>query len=402
MEKKISQLFDYGDEIAVPGEAPAFDPGKIKELTMQKIHGEHTAPKRVRAVRRVSRTLLIAAIIASLFTVTALAAGLSIHQKRQEQLRKMKAVDTNRVSDYVQYETEQDTAGVTLLSALNNGEVEEIYLNIGPVSPEEVYDPGMQDMLEAEGLYRDYVYDLDGNEKWHWLQYTPADWDFAPEDMVTVTMEGGETFQQPSAEAVHRKLLESCYDEETRTLTLTGHVPLSELTEGKETRLHVVCLEVRNGDFDHPEVIRDFGSVSISPTEHRVKTVMFDPAPTFTNEDTGEEARVLGVELSYEGAVWLVSFDSMTRVHTRPADDLSEAEMQAYYELQRSWLKAEDQVVWDAKLHFADGSSIDAPGILRNPYEDGVVKLIGTMGDDTLDLDKVISVTVCGETFAVE
>ena len=401
MEVKISQLFDYGDEIAAPGEVPAFDPGQIKELTMQKIHGEHTAPKRVRAVRRASRTLLIAAAIASLFTVTALAAGLSVHQRRQAQLRDYREVDANSVTDYVEYETGEDAAGVTLLSALNTGEMQEVYLNIGPVSPDEVFDPGEQELMEAEGIHREYVYELDGDGKWNWLQFTPSDWDFAPEDMVTVTMEGGETLQKPSPEAIHRKLMDSCYDAESRTLTLMGHVPLDRLREGKETQLHVVCLEVRGGDFDHPEIYRDFGSVAISATEHRVKTVMFDTPPVFTNEETGDEAQVLGVELSYEGVTWLVSFDGMAAVHGRPADDLTEAEKQAYFDLQLSWLRAEDQLMWNAKLNFADGSSMEAPGILRSPYEDGAVKLIGTLGTGSIDVNKIVSVTVCGETIAV-
>ena len=401
MEKKISQLFDYGDEIVAPGEAIAFDPGEIKELTMKRIHREHSAPKTVRAVRRASRTALIAAALAGLFTVTALAAGLSIHQKRQEQLRRSREIDANQVTDYVQYETSGETAGVTLLSALNNGEVQEVYLNIGPVSPEEVCDPGMQQMMDEQGVWREYAYELDGDGSWGWMQYTPDDWDFAPEEMETVTLEGGHTLERPTLEAQHRKLLASCYDEETRTLTLMCHVPLSRLTDKGTVQLHVVCLEVREGDFDHPQIIRDFGSVTVCATEHTVKTVSFDKPPVFVNEETGEEAWVLGVELSYEGAAWLVSFDSMEKVHTRPPENMTEAEKQTYYELQRSWLKAEDQVVWSAKINFADGSRMDAPGILRCPYEDGAVRLIGTLGQGTVDLEKVVSVTVCGETFPV-
>ena len=181
-----------------------------------------------------------------------------------------------------------------------------------------------------------------------------------------------------------------------------GHVPLSRLQEGKETQLHVVCLEVRDGDFDHPQIFRDFGSVMISATEHTVKTVMFEDPPVFTNEDAGEEAKMLGVELSYESVTWLVSFDGMATVHGRMADNLTEAEKQAYFQRQLSWLRAEDQAVWNARLNFADGSSMEAPGIMRSPYEDGVVKLIGTLGAGSIDVDKIVSVTVCGETIPVK
>ena len=68
----------------------------------------------------------------------------------------------------------------------------------------------------------------------------------------------------------------------------------------------------------------------------------------------------------------------------------------------QSWLQAEDQLVWDAQLNFADGSSMKSPGILQSPYADGVVKLTGTLGEGTLDLNSIVSVTVCGETFPVQ
>ena len=42
MNKKISELFDYGDEIVVNDETDMmFDPTEIKEMTMKKIHEDH-------------------------------------------------------------------------------------------------------------------------------------------------------------------------------------------------------------------------------------------------------------------------------------------------------------------------------------------------------------------------
>ncbi len=402
MEVKISQLFDYGDEMAVPGEAPAFDPGEIKELTMQKIHGELSAPKPVRAVRRASRTLLIAAILAGLFSVTALAAGLGIHQRRQEQMRGRNEIEAHQVTDYVEFDAAEDTAGVTLLSTINDGENQVVYLNLAPVEADEVYDPGMQRMMGQQDTQRYYMLEVEGTEGFSMLEYTPTDWSFPPEELETVTLEGGHTLEQPTPEAMHRKLMESCYDAESKTLTLRGYVADSRLSPGEPVRLHVVLLELRDGPDNSRQVIRDFGTVMLTPTQHTVKTVRFDTPPVFTNADTGEAGEVLGVELSFTGVSWLVRLDSMTTVHTRTPEGLSEAEKQAHARLVQSWLQAEDQLVWDAKLNFADGSSMKSPGILQSPYADGVVKLTGTLGEGTLDLNSIVSVTVCGETFPVQ
>ena len=401
METKISRLFDYGDEIVIPGETPDFDPAEIRAVTLARIHTGRKAPRRVKAVRRASRTLLIAALLAGLFTVTAVAAGISIHHRRQEELRQRNEIDSHQVTDYVEFETAEDAAGLTLLSTINDGDNQVVYLNLSPVEADEVYDPGLQQMMGEQDAWRYYLLEIEGTEGFSMLEYTPKDWDFPPEEMETVTFEGGFTMEQPTPEAMHRKLMESCYDAESKTLTLKGYVAASRLSPGQPVQLHVVLMELRDGPDNSRQVVRDFGTVTLTPTEQTVKTVWFDTPPVFVNEDTGEEGKVLGVELTFEGANWLVSFDSMTRVHTRPPDGLSEAEKAELLKLQQSWMKAEDTVVWNSRLNFADGSSLPAPGILRCPYEDGVVKLVGTLGEGTFDLNNIVSVTVQGETFPV-
>ena len=71
---KVSELFDYGDEIAVTDGIDAmFDPTEIKEITMSKIH-ETTA----RPSHKTFRPALIAAAAAALLLalgITAYATG---------------------------------------------------------------------------------------------------------------------------------------------------------------------------------------------------------------------------------------------------------------------------------------------------------------------------------------
>ena len=73
MDKKISELFDYGDEIAVTDGIDAmFDPAEIKEITMRKIHENSTHPRR--HIRRITAVAIAACLVLAL-AVTAYATG---------------------------------------------------------------------------------------------------------------------------------------------------------------------------------------------------------------------------------------------------------------------------------------------------------------------------------------
>ena len=77
MDKRISEIFDYGDEIVVVEERDdLFDPARIKELTMQKINASEKIPENdtpLKKARPLYRTVLIAAIVALALIGTALA-----------------------------------------------------------------------------------------------------------------------------------------------------------------------------------------------------------------------------------------------------------------------------------------------------------------------------------------
>ena len=49
------------------------------------------------------RTLLIAAVIAAFFAVSAFAIGYSVHQQRQQELRQKMQIDAHQVESYVEY-----------------------------------------------------------------------------------------------------------------------------------------------------------------------------------------------------------------------------------------------------------------------------------------------------------
>ncbi len=82
MNKKISELFDYGDEIVIDEEiGDLFDPEEIKEMTMTKIHAQETSHSGGR--RKLSRraaALIAAAACLALLGTAAYASGLFFQQ----------------------------------------------------------------------------------------------------------------------------------------------------------------------------------------------------------------------------------------------------------------------------------------------------------------------------------
>ena len=75
MDKQISELFDYGDEIVVTNEINTmFDPAEIKEKTMKKIH-ENAAPLRKPFRRIISVAIAVCLVLA--LGITAYATGLA-------------------------------------------------------------------------------------------------------------------------------------------------------------------------------------------------------------------------------------------------------------------------------------------------------------------------------------
>lgn len=81
MNKRISDIFDYGDEMVIVTEQDdVFDPARIKELTMRKINKDDEdaiIQKTMKKVWPAYRTVIIAAVIAVLMIGSALAVSYS-------------------------------------------------------------------------------------------------------------------------------------------------------------------------------------------------------------------------------------------------------------------------------------------------------------------------------------
>ena len=102
------------------------------------------------AKRRIVRTILIAAVLAALMAVTAYAI-VSIHQRRQQELRENLKIEENHVAGYQEFEeisrpegtaaepNEKD-ASVQLISTFRNGRFADVYFSISPITREEAWD----------------------------------------------------------------------------------------------------------------------------------------------------------------------------------------------------------------------------------------------------------------------
>ena len=88
---------------------------------------ERSAPTQHALNKRTLRVILIAAVLAALLAACGI--GYSIHQRRQQELRENLKIEENNVTSYKEYESQpqSDASGVTLLSTVNDGELQKVF-----------------------------------------------------------------------------------------------------------------------------------------------------------------------------------------------------------------------------------------------------------------------------------
>ena len=382
MIRKISEMFD-GSEGGLPLETPPFDAEEICALTLRKIQPRRRSVK----LRRRVRSLLLVAAIVCLLGASAYALGISIHRQRQEEIRSELQIDEHHVEDYVEYPVpeepaEMPTEGATLLSAINDGQFQQIWVLLSGVTPEQI-----EGIVSCEQTDRDGSALGPEDHRYRWI-----DW----------TMDG-EHFGDTDTVAGHS--IREGYDEESRTLTLRAWVLLDELPEdGSSVELHFWlydCIDYGGRGYSDAELVCDLGSVRVGRTGQTLRTFWFAEPIPFENEETGGRGEFLGVEIHATGLNWLLRHDDMEQMYCSH-DFSSEEERQAYLELERSWIRAIDELERGATLNFADGSSRGWLLPLSSQRSDGVVKDMCSFGDATIDPDQAVSVTIGGVTVPLE
>lgn len=359
--------------------------------------GERRASaKRKRVGRPTRRLAALAAVVALLLAlgVTAYAIS-SIHQRRQAELRDSLGIEENQVESYVEYDTGtgENTAGITLLSAVADGEIQQVYVNISPVSPEEV---------TACAVTEKFVWSIDGGNTFSFAE------PYVPKEQFTISESDMTTFYDPDTgvenwhvnpDVVAERMLTYAYDEETQTLTLRCSIlrSLMDVTKSAELRIWGITMRPKDEGGTDVSLDRDYGSVSFNPTGLEVRELMLDTPVVFENSETGQRGTIEGLIVYPTELTWLVTHPDAENVYR---GDWTEEEKAEYLPLLRSWAGSLDQTLYGAKLNFTDGTSFDIPVIVRMPYEDGWAKGI-TYWTAAININAIESVEIMGQTVGI-
>ena len=212
-------------------------------------------------------TLVLAAALILSLGIAALAAW-NIHASRQQELREDLKITESGTESYVEYALpETQAAGVTLLSALNDGEEQRIYLNVSPVTEEEIAR-------------------------------------FPEDTRFFCTIEGTEYggFAAPSlpndlscsgAEEIRKAVLDYAYDGETQTLTLEAYL-MTDMLEKAVQELGSAEVPLRVNMAVGEAEAKSFGTVCFSPTEEQRRWFDFNHA-RYYDEELDSEIEILGL-----------------------------------------------------------------------------------------------------------
>lgn len=329
--------------------------------------------------KRIITFALAAALILAL-GVTAYAIGVSIHRRRQEELRAQLQIDENQVADYVEYPVAEEpekapAEGVTLLSAMNDGEFQRFWVVLNGVTPEMIERLESSEQVDWEGKA------LPANGHRYNFLYA--------------TMDGESYF-----DAMNPLNFRDGYDLESQTLTTECSIPLHELEPGRKIMLRFVMADCIDYELDHSEaeLVCELGSTEVERTGQAILTVWFSEPVSFSNGAYGK-GEFLGAEISASGVNWILRHEGVSQMY-RNHEFTDEAQRQAYLELERSWLAAIEDVERTAAVNFADGTSREVGLPLSSSEPEGdIVKDACLFGGGTINLDEVVSITIGGKTF---
>jgi len=387
MEFKISELMSLIDDDSVMlEECNVASADTIKEVVMHKIHREETG---TRPARRWGRTLLIAAVVACLMLAlgaTAYAVGLSIHRQRQDELRRQLGINENAVSDYYEQSVPADETevreGVTLLSTINDGQFQHVYVNVCPVEP------------EAVNTFGSLIDNEDGTHSFYEFSFTNDGENFGMALPFVSNISDGSTIQE---------LVASAYDEASKTLTLECACWKSQFPFDKPFDLTLQLRYLTDKPNDHTydtELIRTFGTVTVDPTGRSVREIRFDEPVPFVNETTGGAGKVIGLDLSSMNVELILEHENMETMYI--SGDLEGSEKEDYFNEQVGWIKAADKLAWSLTLTYSDGSTRSNFGVMTTSYEDGHVVSHCGLGSTTININDVVSISIGDVTFDLD
>ena len=220
------------------------DDDYISEADVFDLDSIQAPPERIVHMKKRIITFALAAALMLALGITAYAIW-SIHSTRQQELKADLNIEENNVSSYMEYDVPDELAGgLVLLSAVNDGQEQHVYVNISPVTKEEA-------VRFPDGVR--FVWNIAGTEIGGFA---------GPQLPVGLSFSG--------EEAIREAVLENAYDEESQTMTLQCYIDVDFIEEAMtELGKKNVPLQVQMivGENDP----KTFGPVPFSLTEEQTQ-----------------------------------------------------------------------------------------------------------------------------------
>ena len=264
-------------------------------------------------------------------------AAWSIHAARQQELKEDLQITENNVTGYMEYTVPDEASGLVLLSALNEGDMQRVYVNISPVEEEE-----FADYLHG----REFRWSIDGTE---YNGY--AD----PNLPSGVTLTG--------QDEIRAGVLQHAYDKDSKTLTLIMFLKAQAVKEAIEM-LGSDEIPLSISIVEGEKVIRSFGPVPFALTEEQVREFDFGNI-VYHDTEFDKDMEIIGLDLTPFRAIWKVCFNGNPTEIIRDDLDMPMPD--------RTLM--EDKLCRGAEIIFSDGTSISTGGAIGAIDEGNLISL---------------------------
>ena len=246
--------------------------GFISETAVFRPASRQESPERTAHMKK--KQIITAALAAALLLalgITAYAVW-SIHSARQQELKADLKIEESNVSSYTEYPVpgQSSASGVTLLSTVNDGEFQRVFVNVSPVK---------KDVIDRFPETVAFAWRLDGmtlNGEDYWMTAGPK--------LKSGTSVSG-------YDAIREAVYQDAYDEETETLTLECSISNDAIAQAQayenSERVHLtLTLWDRQAQADANVGLsaewlgsqEPFGSVWIAPTDQETRYFDFHQA----------------------------------------------------------------------------------------------------------------------------
>ena len=328
----------------------SLDDGYISEAEVFCPESIQESPERIVHMKKRIITFALAAALMLALGITAYAIW-SIHAVRQQELKADLKIEENNVSSYMEYTVpDEQASGLVLLSAVNDGDVQRVFVNISPVAEE-----------DAGGFPKEtsFSWSIDGTEIGGFA---------GPELPTNLTLNG--------KDEIREAVLQYAYDKETQTMMLQCYIDVSFIEQAKAS-LGTDSLPLLVHMTVGQKETTTFGPALFSQTEEQRRYFDFDHT-VYHDTELDKDIEIVGLELTPFSAVWKVSYEGAESFHTPDAD----------WDAYQPWSKLEDKVCIDTQLIFSDSSTFSTGGALTTPYENGTVNLFCGWGS-AINIDDV-------------